>query len=78
MDKVDPTPSRLNAPMPWHDDATAALDRAVGEQPVLIRISAAKRLRELAERSARKAGEELVTAERVERARVALAEGEPA
>ena len=78
MDKVDPTPSRLNQPMPWHDEAKAALDRAVDEHPVLIRISAAKRLRELAERSARKAGEEKVSVERVERARQALAEGEPA
>jgi chlorophyllide a reductase subunit Z len=78
MDKVEATPSRLQRPLPWLDDAKAALDELVDAQPVLIRISAAKRLRDHVERGARKAGEDQVTAERVSMSRAALAEGEPA
>ena len=78
LDKVDPTPSRLHTQLPWLDDARALLDRILEEQPVLVRISAAKRLRDRAEREARSAGEAAVTAERVQRARRALTDGEPA
>jgi len=77
MDRVDATPSRLHAELPWLDDAKAALDAIVDAQPVLIRISAAKRLRDRAERDARGAGEDKVTAERLARARSALTEREP-
>jgi len=77
MDRVDATPSRLHAELPWLDDAKAALDAIVDAQPVLIRISAAKRLRDSAERDARGAGEDKVTAERLARARSALTEREP-
>ena len=78
MDKVDATPSRLHKQMQWMDDAKIALDEMIDEQPVLVRISAAKRLRDHAERSARKAGEEQVTKERLARSRLALTEGETA
>jgi chlorophyllide a reductase subunit Z len=78
LDKVDPTPSRLHQQMPWMDDARALLERILEDQPVLVRISAAKRLRDRAEREARRAGETAVTAERVDCARRALADGEPA
>ena len=44
-------------------------------EAVLVRISAAKRLRDRAERDARRAGEERVTAARVARALATLAEG---
>jgi chlorophyllide a reductase subunit Z len=77
MDRVEATPSRLHAELPWFDDAKAALDAIVDAQPVLIRISAAKRLRDRAERDARGAGEDKVTAERLARARSALFEREP-
>ena len=50
----------------------------VASEPVLVQISAAKRLRDRAERDAKKAGEERVTAERVARSREALRIGEPA
>jgi chlorophyllide a reductase subunit Z len=78
LDKVDPTPSRLHQQLPWQDEARALLERILEEQPVLVRISAAKRLRDRAEREARSAGESAVSAERVQRARRALTDGEPA
>ena len=54
--------------LPWTDEAKAALDAEVESQPVLVRISAAKRLRDDAERAARRAGETTVTLERLRRA----------
>jgi chlorophyllide a reductase subunit Z len=57
------------------DEAKQTLDKLVDAQPVLIRISVAKRLRDRAERDARAAGEEQVTATRVTRAQAALMEG---
>ena len=78
MDKVEATPSRLHAELPWDDAAKAALDEIVESHPVLIRISAAKRLRDAAERLARRNGEERVTADRVANASTALAEGRAA
>jgi len=74
LDKVEATPARLHCELPWEDEAKAALDAVVDAQPVLIRISAAKRLRDRAEREARLAGEARVTATRVARARAALYE----
>jgi chlorophyllide a reductase subunit Z len=65
MDKVEATPSRLHRELPWQEDAKAALDALVDAQPVLVRISAAKRLRDRAERDARAAGEAEVTIARV-------------
>jgi chlorophyllide a reductase subunit Z len=80
MDRVDATPSRRAATdaSPWDDDAQALLSEWVGSEPVLVQISAAKRLRDRAERDARRAGETRVTAQRVARARDALRQGEPA
>lgn len=66
LDKVDATPARMHRELPWDEDARARFDQIVESQPVLVRISAAKRLRDAAERSARTAGEERVTVERVE------------
>ena len=60
LDKVDPTPARLNSELPWSDEARHALDRAVEAQPVLVRISVAKQLRDAAERAARERGDERV------------------
>ena len=65
MDKVEATPSRLHRELPWLDDAKAALDALVEAQPVLVRISAAKQLRDRAERDAKAAGEAEVTVARV-------------
>jgi chlorophyllide a reductase subunit Z len=63
LDKVEATPSRLHRELPWSEAARAALDRAVEAQPVVVRISAAKRLRDAAERAARERGAEEVVPE---------------
>jgi chlorophyllide a reductase subunit Z len=54
------------------------LDELVENEPYLVRISAAKRIRDRAERDARAAGEERVTAARVAAARAQLVEGRAA
>jgi chlorophyllide a reductase subunit Z len=61
MDRVDATPSRLSKPLPWDDDAFARLQDMIDAEPVLVRISAAKRLRDTAESEARHRAEESVT-----------------
>jgi len=60
LDKVDATPSRLHRELPWTHAAKEALDELVAFEPMLIRISAAKRLREAAERAAELAGRDEV------------------
>jgi len=65
MDAVDPTPARGRGALPWDADAQRLLEDLVEDHPVLIRISAAKRLRDSAERAARIAGEDRVSAERL-------------
>jgi chlorophyllide a reductase subunit Z len=78
MDKVEPTPARSHRELPWDAEALAALDLAVETQPVLARISAAKRLRDAAERRARALGAETVAAVHVDGARTDLTAGSPA
>jgi chlorophyllide a reductase subunit Z len=78
MDKVVATPARRHAELAWDEDAKATLDQLVDAQPVLVRISAAKRLRDAAERGARLAGEARVGAARVASAKGALTQGQPA
>ena len=75
MDKVDPTPSRLHQELAWEEEAKAMLDAIVDSNPVLVRISAAKRLRDAAERDARRAGEQQVSKARVSRAHELMTEG---
>jgi chlorophyllide a reductase subunit Z len=78
LDKVDATPSRLHHELRWTDDAKSLLDELVAEQPVLVRISAAKRLRDAAERDARHAGADQVGIQHLPRSRTAAKEPEPA
>ena len=67
LDAVEATPARVHEELPWDDDAKAVLDELVEAQPVLIRISAAKRLRDAAERTARLAGDDRVAVAHVVR-----------
>ncbi len=81
MDNADATPAKgqvLEDTMPWDDAAQAAFDAYLETQPFLVRISAAKRLRDRVEQDVRRAGESRVTAERVEGARAALEQGRAA
>ncbi|HET7774006.1 MAG TPA: chlorophyllide a reductase subunit Z [Burkholderiaceae bacterium] len=78
MDRVDATPARAeasDAPRLWESEAQQLLDEFVRAEPVLVQISAAKTLRDRAERDARAAGEALITAARVKAARAALRAG---
>ncbi|WP_375574070.1 chlorophyllide a reductase subunit Z [Ahrensia marina] len=56
MDQAPATPARVMEELTWDDDAKALLDQIVEAEPVLVRISAAKRLRDAAEASARAEG----------------------
>jgi chlorophyllide a reductase subunit Z len=62
LDKVDPTPSRLHDQLAWDEAAETSVDAVLETLPVLTRISAAKHLRDTAERLARDSGAERVTA----------------
>jgi chlorophyllide a reductase subunit Z len=78
LDKVESTPSRLHRELPWDDEAQRRLDEMLEEHPVLVRISAAKRMRDVAEREARRTGQDKVTVSCVAAARIGLAEGRAA
>ncbi|MBB4612307.1 chlorophyllide a reductase subunit Z [Novosphingobium taihuense] len=65
LDQVEATPARDHRELPWDEDAKTRLDQIVEAQPVLVRISAAKRLRDAAERAARAHGESRVNADRL-------------
>jgi chlorophyllide a reductase subunit Z len=69
LDRVEATPARLHREMEWSEEAKTRLDQLVDAAPVVQRISAAKRLRDAAEREARRLGEQRVGIGEVERAR---------
>lgn len=80
MDKVEATQAR-GLVMPnatWEDEAQFRLRELIQAQPVLVQISAAKRLRDQAEQIARITGCESVTVTHVEAAGHALGMGVPA
>ncbi len=68
LDQIEATPSRIEDELPWSEEAKALLDAVVESHPVLVRISAAKRLRDVAERDARSAGNGEVKPDSVSRA----------
>ncbi|MCW2701985.1 MAG: bchZ, partial [Blastococcus sp.] len=75
LDRIEATPSRIESDLPWNDDAQTLLDQVLDSFPVLVRISAARRMRDAAERNARGACEERVTTESVRKARQLIFEG---
>jgi len=80
MDRVEATLARLHreVSMPWDEAAHRMLEELVENEPVLVRISAAKRLRDQIERDAQAAAERRVTAERVARTQLAMSAGRAA
>jgi len=77
MDRVEATPARLSEIL-WDEAAKHDLDRLVEAQPVLVRISAAKRLRDAAERETRLAGEQRVSVQRLAKAHEGILQGQAA
>ena len=65
LDKIEPTPARSERELMWDERAKVELDAIVEREPVLVRISVAKRIRDAAERAARRAGERSVSSERL-------------
>ena len=78
LDKVDATPVRTAETLLWADDAQIGLDKIVAAQPILVRISAAKRLRDAAEQVARSAGMTTVEFEHLQHASQGLQFGDAA
>ena len=79
MDKVDPTPARLQgqiASIPWEEEAQALMNKLISNQPVLTQISAAKRIRDEAEFEARKQNIERVTVDCVQKSTLSQMSGE--
>jgi chlorophyllide a reductase subunit Z len=66
LDKIEATLGRasVESTIPWEPEAQDLLDALLEQQPVLVRISAAKRFRDQAERDARETGRSHVQAER--------------
>jgi 3,8-divinyl chlorophyllide a/chlorophyllide a reductase subunit Z len=77
LDKIDATPGRGSSQDEhmWDNEAQEKLNELIQNDPVLVQISSAKRLRDRAERDARAAGEERITEQRVMAARNALLSG---
>jgi len=81
MDKAEATPAgaaSVSRSLPWETAALDALDQLVATYPVIARISAAKRLRDLAEDEARRRGETKITADLVATSCVTLGGGRAA
>ncbi|MEM9322404.1 MAG: chlorophyllide a reductase subunit Z [Pseudomonadota bacterium] len=67
LDNADQTPARIDGQTHWSEAAKAAFDRKIEEQPILVRISAAKRLRDAVDADARSRGAQNVDEQDVER-----------
>ncbi|MEO1309366.1 MAG: chlorophyllide a reductase subunit Z [Pseudomonadota bacterium] len=78
MDKAAPTLASSAPLVRWEPAASEALDQLVAAYPILTRISAAKRIRDLVEERARARGDAVITAEDVNLSHVALGGGRAA
>jgi chlorophyllide a reductase subunit Z len=75
LDRIEATPSKLLPAIAWDEEARLRLDDLVAREPVLVRISAAKRLRDAAERRARGSGSQIVTSDDVAWSQTNVTEG---
>ena len=75
LDRAPATPTRERASIAWEVAAELELDKLVASEPILVRISAAKRLRDAAESAARNSGAEQVTVSHLQSARQVLTTG---
>lgn len=73
LDRIDATPARFNNQLSWEPEAESLLERLIEREPVLVRISAAKRLRDSAERRAREQSADKVGVEHFDPIHQALA-----
>lgn len=62
---AEASPAQAKNTLPWDSDARVKLDEVIDKEPILVRISAAKTLRDKVEQDAFEKGEERVTADRV-------------
>ncbi len=75
LDRIEATPVRNQRELPWNDAAVEKFERLIAAEPVLVRISAAKRLRDSAEHRARANGEREVLPAHVDPGAAAALEG---
>ncbi|HKJ15868.1 MAG TPA: chlorophyllide a reductase subunit Z [Xanthomonadales bacterium] len=66
LDEVESTPSKLLPELVWDEEARDSYDRLVASRPPLVRISAAKTLRDEIEKTARQQDSERVSVELVD------------
>lgn len=64
-EQQEATPSRILSTVTWEPDALELLESLVEKQPVIVRISAAKTLRDASEAAARRAGSDRVETKHV-------------
>ncbi|MEN7343739.1 MAG: chlorophyllide a reductase subunit Z, partial [Pseudomonadota bacterium] len=67
LDQVEQTPARIDQQAVWSEDAKSVFDEAIEAQPILVRISAAKKLRDAIDADAKARGSRVVEEQDVKR-----------